>query len=118
MNFGSHTPAQVAKLLPELEAEYRKAEGELGTAQANLDAARRHVVEAEQALTAALAKYLGSFPEHVVVKAIQPGACGCGQLHPPDARCAGGAPTRAPFPGEPGYDGTVACDPQEDVGAS
>jgi hypothetical protein len=89
MNLGSHTPAQIAKLLPDLDARYRKAKEELAAAQANLATATEHVREAEQVLTEALARYLGNFPEHVVVQAVQPGACGCGQPHPPGARCAG-----------------------------
>ena len=101
MNLNSHSPAQIIKLLPDLDARYRKAQEELAAAQVNLNAATKKVEEAEQVLTEALGRLLGNFPEHVILKAraIHPTTCERDQVRPEGT---GSAPTRPPFPGEPG----------------
>lgn len=71
MNLGSHTPAQILKLLPELDAQHKRAQAEVMIAEENLHGARARVAEAGQTLAEALARFLRGFPDEVVAYAVE-----------------------------------------------
>jgi len=68
-NIGSHSHAAITKLLPDLDAQYRRACDELAAAQANQEMARQKVEQAETLLTTAMGKWMAGFPRHIVVLA-------------------------------------------------
>jgi len=71
MNLGSHTTAQIAKLLPELEARYRKAEEEVSAARRSLISAQASAQEAKNALVEGLGRLLRGYPIDLVRLAIE-----------------------------------------------
>ena len=72
MNLGSHTPAQLIKLLPELGEKYQKAQNELTVAQQNLHDAKVRAEDAKRVLVEVLRRYIRGYPSDIVTLACQP----------------------------------------------